>query len=230
MHSSIAKYAKHVFRVNVKYGKRPRRYRQLLAIAAERKPKSIIEIGVFQGQRAIELIDAASLHAPVNTITYFGFDLFEGLTPELLKSELSKTPDPKDAVTKRLEGTGAQAEVVAGFTQQTIPDLREQGRLANADLIFIDGGHAIDTIRSDWRNLEPLMHDDSVVVFDDYYVDCPDRIDKFGCNRVLEEIDRTRYDVEILPDVDRFVLDTGALNVAMVKVTRRRAVDNGAVR
>jgi hypothetical protein len=58
-----------------------------------------------------------------------------------------------------------------------------------ADLAFIDGGHSVATIDSDYRNLQ----DCRAVVFDDYYLPLPDgriHIDTklYGCNKVVDEI------------------------------------------
>ena len=91
-----SKRLRHFARTNLKYAKRPRRYRHLLAEAARIKPRSFVEIGVFTGLRGIETIEAASLDQSPGNIVYHGFDLFEYMDKELLKSELSKIPDPME--------------------------------------------------------------------------------------------------------------------------------------
>jgi len=37
------------------------------------------------------------------------------------------------------------------------------------DFFFIDGGHSLETIDSDWKNCKRLMHDRSIIVLDDYW-------------------------------------------------------------
>ena len=92
---------------------------------------------------------------------------------DILEKELSKQPDNIDAVKSRLAGTGADVELVKGWTHETLPEYAHAHPDYKADLIFIDGGHSIETIQSDWDNVQSFISKDSVVIFDDYYVDCP---------------------------------------------------------
>jgi len=57
------------------------------------------------------------------------------------------------------------------------------------DLVFIDGGHSITTISQDWEAVKKVIHSDSIVIFDDYYLsDNPEFLKAFGCNAVVESI------------------------------------------
>jgi len=165
-----------------KYHHTPRRYGELLEACRQRAPRTIVEIGVHDGKRATEMINAAAIARPPQEISYHGFDLFEGLTDELLSTELSKRPPPEEEVVERLLTTGASIHLYKGYSDQTLPTFK--GR---ADFVFVDGGHAVETIRSDWENVERFMNDETVVIFDDYYVKSQ-ITDKFGCNRVVESL------------------------------------------
>src|SRR5258708_6143962 len=66
-----------------------RRYRRLLSEVEQRAPLSIVEVGVYEGVRATEMIERAALSHEVGRIRYFGFDLFDLFTPDVLESELS---------------------------------------------------------------------------------------------------------------------------------------------
>jgi predicted O-methyltransferase YrrM len=215
-----SKRLRHAARMRLRYAKRPRRYRQLLAIAAERAPSRIVEVGVHRGVRAVEVVEAASLGRGASAITYHGFDLFEGLTDELLTSELSKKPDPLGTVRERIERTGAKVTLHAGFSQDTIPAFAAANPGFRADLIFVDGGHAVETIRTDLSNCVPLLAEGGVIVMDDYYVDCPHKTDRFGCNVVLEELGAEEWSWRRLPIVDVFTKHEDAHNVAMAEVRR----------
>jgi len=201
--------------------RRGRRYLRLLSEVEQRAPLSIAEVGVYEGVRAREMIELAALAHDVAQIRYFGFDLFDLFTPELLAAELSKTPLSRAKVAKRLAQSGAQVKLYQGWSQETLPLFVEEQAGRALDFVFIDGGHAIETIRSDWQNLERLTGKETVVIFDDYYVDCPQLTQRFGCNRVLEELDpsRFRYEVITLPDV--FKNPEGDLRVALARVWRR---------
>ena len=67
-----------------------RRYLGLLLLILYYKPKNILEIGVYNGRRSIQMIEAAKIFK--NNVEYYGFDLFEGLSPKMLKNEASKKP------------------------------------------------------------------------------------------------------------------------------------------
>lgn len=208
-------------RKNVKYAKRPRRYKRLLLAAERLQPKSIVEIGVFTGKRATEMIDAASLRSSAADISYFGFDLFDIMDDDILKQELSKRPDPMGEIKGRLDASGAKIELIKGWTNETLPDFFAKKPAFKADLMFIDGGHAVETIQNDWDNTHPHLTPGGSILLDDYYVDCPHLTDEFGCNTLIENLDASLWDVEIHPEVDRFVHDNKPHNVAIVEVRRR---------
>ena len=52
-----------------------KRYAQLLLLVLLKKPKSILEIGVYTGKRSKEMLMAANVFS--NNIEFYGFDLFE---------------------------------------------------------------------------------------------------------------------------------------------------------
>ncbi len=216
---NVMKCLRHQARIQLKYARRPRRYRQILRVVERLRPRSILEVGVFQGRRGVEMIEAATLSRPVEEIEYFGFDLFDKMTSDVMRDELSKWPNPIGEVTARLEATGASIELHAGFTQETLPAFLATNLERRIDFIFLDGGHAVETIRSDWSYLHQFMHPKTVVVFDDYYLDCPHLTNKFGCNSVVESLDGKKFDWHVLDDVDRFVHDGKPHNVAMAEVT-----------
>jgi predicted O-methyltransferase YrrM len=58
------------------------------------------------------------------------------------------------------------------------------------DLIFIDGGKAYREAMSDWENSSLLMHDGTGVFVHN--------VDFSGVGRMVDEIPRNRYEVEII--------------------------------
>ncbi|MFT6773408.1 MAG: putative O-methyltransferase YrrM [Paracoccaceae bacterium] len=214
------KHLRHLTRMHLKYARRPRRYRRLLAAAATLRPRTIIEIGVFTGLRGLEMIEAASLGRGAAGIAYHGFDLFDLMDDGILARELSKRPDPMPAVQARLAASGAAITLHKGWSDDTLPAFAAANPDLCAELIFIDGGHAIETIRSDWQHVSPLLAPGGVVMFDDYYVDCPHQTDRFGCNQLMESLDPERWTWTMYPEVDRFVHDGMPHNVAITEVRR----------
>lgn len=151
------------------------RYDQLIALAAAKKPNVLIEIGTHRGARARLLAEHCK--------RYFGFDLWEAGSEETDKRESNgKGRSTKEQAAQALAGSAF--ELIAGDTRETLPVLFERGVLA--DFVFIDGGHSIETIASDWQWTRRMLNPGAVVVFDDYYE--PERAG-FGCNQIVAGIE-----------------------------------------
>ena len=200
----------------------PKRYRNLLKAVHATRARSILEVGVYRGGRSLQMIETAALFRPTKDIRYYGFDLFEGLNDELLKSEFSKVPPTEREIQERLSASGASVRLFKGFSQDTLPAfVAEWKQLPEPiDVVFIDGGHAEETIASDWQNVRQLMGPTTQVIFDDYYrEDYAAKLGRVGCQYLIDALDRTVYDVEILDPSDSFKKDWGTLTINLAKVT-----------
>lgn len=196
--------------------KRAKRYAQINECIENVRPLNIMEIGVWNGNRAVSMIKSASKHTPIELINYYGFDLFDEMDAKTFKEEIAQWPPDKKEVLEHIKKeTGANIKLSAGNTLNT---LREQVTdLPKMDFIYIDGGHAIETVQNDWEYSSKLMHNNTVVIFDDYW---PERGDFGGCKKIVDEIDRNIYDVEILPITDTFYnLIFGKLVIKLAKVS-----------
>jgi len=70
------------------------------------------------------------------------------------------------------------------------------------------------------------MGTQTVVIFDDYW----NREDA-GCKRVIEDIDKTKFEVKILPIQDKFKEEWGTLKINFVQVkskTNRNSIRSTA--
>lgn len=197
---------------------RPKRYRNVLQQVYRANPATLVEIGVFDGLHARDMIETAKIARRPDGIRYFGFDLFEDLTAELLEKELSKKPPTRAQVAATLGTTGATIELIKGFTKDTLPAFGARG--IRADFIFIDGGHSDETIRGDWAGVQPLLHDGTVVLFDDYYPVQHEKLKGFGCQELIRELAGAGWRVELLDPVDKFEKSWGEFHVQMVTVRR----------
>src|SRR3989344_6065221 len=88
MKFSLTQVKKIVNKILGRY-KEARRYSQLSDVIREIRPKTIMEIGTWSGKRAEAMIQLAQSLCPDEEISYFGFDLFEDLTPDLYAKEIS---------------------------------------------------------------------------------------------------------------------------------------------
>ncbi|PIR41636.1 MAG: hypothetical protein COV31_00145 [Candidatus Yanofskybacteria bacterium CG10_big_fil_rev_8_21_14_0_10_46_23] len=196
--------------------RRPKRYWQIFWLIIRVKPRRIMEIGTWTGDRALTMIKLAKRHHSDEEIEYYGFDLFGQMTTERFSEEISKWPPTQKEAYDKLSATGADVHLFQGDTMKVLPDMIS--KLPKMDLIFIDGGHSLETITNDWHWASELMHDKTVVIFDDYW---PDRTDA-GCKVTVDGIDQKMYRVSILPLVDNFKkTDFGFLKIRLAKVCRR---------
>jgi predicted O-methyltransferase YrrM len=194
----------------------PKRYQYLFQTIDQKHCRRIMEIGTWNGRRALQMIERAKKYRPAGEVEYYGFDLFELMTEAINQAELSKKPPTCDEVKRQLVESGAKIFLYKGFTQNTLPEVVE--KLPKMDLIFIDGGHSLETITNDWNYAAQLMDKNTVVIFDDYYFDRND----VGCKRIVEGIDPNEFQVTILPRRDRFRKGWGLLSINFVKVEKNR--------
>lgn len=167
------------------------RYTQLLELIDEHKPKSILEIGVWNGQNAIRMINQAKKHHP--DIQYFGYDLFEDATSETDAVEFNvKGHNYLRAVKAEImAATGIMPHLTKGNTRTVLLPI-------TVNFAFIDGGHSIETIKHDYS----MVKESRIVVLDDYYTSdgqgCPDT-SKYGCNSLVDKLSKP---MDILPAKD----------------------------
>lgn len=149
-----------------------RRYRALYETIDEIKPARILEIGVETGD------NAAAMIARAGEVEYFGVDI-----------ALDR------AVEKRLAGPGVR--LYRQDSTKLLPYIwRDWPKM---DLIFIDGGHDLETQEADWANCVPLMHGRTVVFMDDYFP----RIEARGCKALINRLKADeRYDVRVHAPID----------------------------
>lgn len=151
------------------------RYDELIALAAAKKPDTLIEIGTHVGKRA------AALKAHCKR--YFGFDLWESGNDETDKRERNgKGRSTIEQARQALHGV--EFELIPGDTRITLPEFVKRGE--KADFVFIDGGHSVETIASDFDCIRKILNPGAVVVFDDYYLP---EVSGFGCNRIVAEVE-----------------------------------------
>lgn len=191
------------------------RYAQMLDIIDREKPKTICEIGTWNGNRAIQMLQQAGKYHQMKRLRYQGFDLFEEQTGEQFVRELSKAGMPIEVVRKRIKATDADIELISGDTFET---LNTNIRL-DADFIFVDGGHSEETILHDGNTVLDILNyrENATIVFDDYYHE--NKPDGVGCNAFIEKLNE-RYEVTHLPICTR--AEDGRL-IGMVQVKRKDA-------
>ena len=160
------------------------RYDQLLKAVVQKRPKAILEIGTWNGGRAKQMLTLCP------TAKYYGFDLFETATEETDRLEFNvKAHNTIESVAELL--SGFNAALFKGNTRETLADFNEP-----VDFVWLDGGHSIETIQSDWDNVRRVLTPDAWVFFDDYYTGID--TETMGCNKIVQNLKH-----EVLPLADK---------------------------
>jgi predicted O-methyltransferase YrrM len=131
-----------------------------------------MEIGVYTGENAKTMVEAAILNVPPGEVEYYGFDFFMGARLREVRLKLEKT--------------GCKFKLFKGDTVDTLPKVVMT--LPIMDVIFIDGGKSYSEARSDWEHSKTLMHDGTAVFVHN--------ADFSGVRSMVNSISRSQYRVE----------------------------------
>jgi predicted O-methyltransferase YrrM len=198
---------------------RESRYTYLTELIREHKCKTILETGTWKGKNSIKMIQESLKHSDKKDVRYYGFDVWEQMTKTLFEKEYSKWPPQKNVVSSLLSETGIEVNLVQGNTIKTLPKF-VAGFEDSLDFVYIDGGHSFETIENDWNNISTITNDNTIIVFDDYYVMNDKSNPVNGCSKLINEIiNSNMWNVEILPGYEQE--KTWDKKIYFVKVTKR---------
>jgi hypothetical protein len=198
-----------------------RRYDQLPKLVAFNRPKTIVEVGVFNGARAGLMCREALKHR--EKVHYTGYDLFDSgeQAGDELNSKGRGSIEKAIATLDKIksEFPGFTYELVKGNTHKTL-----HGRQVCADFVFIDGGHSVETIKGDYEALKTSR----MIALDDWYSESSGLdTEKYGCNKLLESVPH-----EVLPWEDRHGIRIAVIGYdsrwrdALDKVVREENIDD----
>jgi hypothetical protein len=192
------------------------RFDILRRIIVENKFTKILELGVYQCERSSLMIAAALENSKPEDVTFQGFDMFEDMTAELTKHEVSRPAGPWSVMQcsayLSAKFPGVHYILTKGDSKKTL----ETENVIDWDLCFIDGGHSLETAMSDWKHISRMMRPGKVVCFDDYSMVST----LINTRRVVDEIDRSKFDVEISVECDYASTDyeSADLHLATVRM------------
>ena len=162
------------------------RYDYMLATVPILKPKKIIEVGIARGIRASQLIKLSkNFNSEINYIGYDVFDTKDDKFHEMVGN--GKKVSSKESIYNLLKQFTNNVTLYEGETQDTL-----WGNNVVGDMVFIDGDHRVDAIRSDFQSLI----NSELIILDDYYINgFYKNFDAkyFGCNKIIDEIDEKFY-------------------------------------
>ena len=132
-----------------------------------------MEVGVYNGNNAVTMVEAAIQNVAPQEVEYYGFDFFSHYSTR--------------EVGIKLEKLGCKFRLFQGNTLDTLP--KAVDALPKMDLIFIDGGKSFKVAESDWQNSRQLMHFRSGVFVHNAGFS--------GVRKMVERISRAEHQVDV---------------------------------
>lgn len=152
-----------IITLDVKYGAwniTPFELYLLSCLTLVRHPKRVFEIGTYDGATSFQL-------AKLNPTT------------QIYTLNLPPTPDQHFTIGSRFLGTPQESQIVQLLGDSTKFDYSEY--YGNMDMVFVDGAHEYDVVRSDSQHALRMLAQDGIIVWDDY-------INWKGVRRAVEEL------------------------------------------
>ena len=173
---------------------------------ASKKPKNFLEIGVFHGVTARNVCELLySIHG--DNFKYVGLDLF-GESAENAKEVIPNTnfnnplkkiyfryilrqdPYSIEAITKLLRKFKNNIHLIKGNSNHLLKKMD----MSKIDYVFLDGGHAYETIKNDLENCIPVIDNNGTILCDDYDLSYAPGVKK----AVDEFIEIYKYKIKII--------------------------------
>jgi predicted O-methyltransferase YrrM len=153
---------------------------QFLNEIASKKPRNFLEIGVFHGVTARNVCELLyGIHR--DDFRYIGLDLFsesseniEEIIPNTKFNNPLKTiyfkyilrQDPYSllAVTSLLKKFKNNIHLIQGNSNKLLKKID----MSKIDYVFLDGGHAYETVKNDLNYSKPALDNNGTILCDDY--------------------------------------------------------------
>ena len=147
---------------------------------ALKKPKNFLEIGVFHGVTARNVCELLhSIHG--DNFKYVGLDLFgksnenddevipttkfnNPLKSIYFKYIIKQDPYTIEAVTYLLKKFDHNVHLIKGNSNHLLKKMD----MSKIDYVFLDGGHAYETVKNDLRYSTPVLENNGTILCDDY--------------------------------------------------------------
>jgi hypothetical protein len=153
---------------------------QFLEEVASKKPKSFLEIGVFHGVTARNVCELLySIHK--SDFKYVGLDLFgksvensDEIIPNTKFNNplkkiyfeyiLRKDPYSIESVSDLLKKFEKNVHLIKGNSNKLLQKID----MSKIDYVFLDGGHAYETVKNDLYYSKAVLYNNGTILCDDY--------------------------------------------------------------
>lgn len=142
----------------------------IVSIVADIQPKTVLEIGTFDGNTTLQVALNCQEDAVIHTIDLPN-DPTETAMP-VWTADLKYALDKAKHIRKYV-GTAMEANIVQHFGDSTAYDFSKFTDQGLIDFCFIDGGHSYDCVKSDTENTFKHLSKNGVVLWHDFAPTCP---------------------------------------------------------
>ena len=179
---------------------------QFLSEIASKKPKNFLEIGVFHGVTARNVCELLyGIHK--DDFKYIGLDLFvedsessgevipntkfnNPLKHIYFKYILRQDPYSLQAVKSLLKKFKNNIHLIKGNSNNLLKKID----MSKIDYVFLDGGHAYETVKNDLNYSKPVLENKGTILCDDYNLSYAP-----GVKKAIDEfIETNQYKFKIL--------------------------------
>jgi hypothetical protein len=145
-------------------------YYALATLTAALDPQVVVEVGTYLGVGTLTLALNTGPATRIITIDLPGVGVPETMSPGSDDHELVQRSRGRIGEAFSAHPAGIKIQQILGNSLSlTFCDFG-----AKADLVFIDGGHSRDVVKSDTENALMILADDGAIVWDDYWWLYPD--------------------------------------------------------
>ena len=161
------------------------------------KPKNFIEVGVFQGVTSRNVCEKLYEINKENFL-FHGIDIFEDTNINIDNKEMTikhnKISNPFkhlifniilkknlfsiDSIYSFLKKFKNNVQLYKGFSETELPKID----MSKIDMVFLDGGHSYETVRSDLSLILKGIKKDKIIICDDY-----DQVN-YGVKKAVDEL------------------------------------------
>ena len=145
------------------------------------KPRNFLEIGIFHGVTSRNVCELLYIiHG--NNFKFTGIDLFSNVESKLNDEIAPKTefsnplktiyynyflkldPYSYESVIRLLKKFSNNVNIIKGDSNQVLKNIKP----LLFDYVFLDGGHKYETVKNDLINLTEIIHNNGIILCDDY--------------------------------------------------------------
>ena len=153
----------------------------LLNHIKDSKSKNFLEIGIFHGVTSRNVCELL-YSMPGNNFKFTGIDLFlseqeilaKEIAPKVKFSNYLKNiywnyiarinPYSMESVLQLLKKFKNNINIIKGDSNQVLKEIN----LKEIDYVLLDGGHKYETVKNDLENLTQVIHNNGLILCDDY--------------------------------------------------------------